>query len=94
MSTWYKTQKYNAKIEPVEVLRESAKQIVTAETDWRGKPYQARRNKTGGYDNFFPSWTEAHVYLLDRATRQLDYARVELQQAQNQYGNVVGMREP
>lgn len=42
--------------------------------------------------SYFPTWTEAHGFLLDSAEQDLNAARRALQIQQGRYGNIKGMR--
>ncbi len=88
-ATWYEVEasKFGttATIRPVRVLRETAQQIVLADCT----PSNARRAKA---DNYFPTWEEAHKYLLTMTKSQLEAARRELARAQGRHGNVKGMK--
>lgn len=99
--TWFKTNRWDLEIQPVEVVKVSEKSVTVREEKWHigsanhPKEYvDRRRSKWSDYDKFFPSWEEAHTHLLRRAEHRLESARRELAAAQGHYGNVKGMKPP
>lgn len=87
MATWFKTTKWSHKnpIEAVEVER------FTDSSVWIKGNRQAR---SAEWDQFWPTWGEAHAFLLRRAEQKLASARTALTMAQGHYGNIKGLREP
>lgn len=84
--TWYEIANYGTpKITPVRVLRETSKQIVLADCH----PANARRNKAHTY---FPTWDEAHAYLLSETEARVIAARQTLERERGKLGNIKGMR--
>ena len=71
-------------IEAVEVEKETDKSV------WIDGNRSAKRS---GYNNYFDSWGEAHLFLLDKAGRKLDSAKFSLQRAQGEYENIKGLKE-
>ncbi|MFC0667045.1 hypothetical protein ACFSKY_22420 [Azotobacter chroococcum] len=53
-----------------------------------------RRAKESANERYLDSFDEAKSWLLDRADRRLQAARNALQRAQDQLGNIKGMKEP
>lgn len=94
----WKTLKWNEnKIERVECVRETDKQVVILEYPWgnnKKQPQERRHLKESGYEQFHDSWEEAHAYLMKQAEEKLLSARRSLQRAQDELGNVKGMRKP
>jgi hypothetical protein len=84
-TTWYEVDNYSATIKPVRVLRETAKRLVLADC----AHINARRAKA---DTYFPTWEEAHQYLMALTQRELDMARMALARVQGRHGNVKGMK--
>lgn len=75
---------YN-RIEPVEGER------ATESTVW----IKGRRNAMrSSYLNYFPTWAEAHAWLMEQADADLADARKELARAQSIHGNIKGMKPP
>lgn len=88
----YKTEAWNSKIEPVTVVKETAKQLVV-EYDCYGKTHQRRAAKESAYDNYFDTWEEAHEHLIDRAAKRVESLRSQLQTANGNLGNIKGMKQ-
>lgn len=83
MSSWWMV--WFGKIEPVQVERSTAHSV------W----VDGRKNaRLTDWKSYFPTWAEAHAWLLEKAERRLNSARDELQLAQGQFGNVKGMKHP
>jgi hypothetical protein len=71
-------------IESVEIEKETEKCV------WiKG----SRMNKYSGYYIFHDSWMEAKAHLLARAERNLESARRSIQRAQDDLGNIKGLKE-
>ena len=77
----YRTTHYNdAKIDEVEILRETDSSVFTATT--RGRKKEQREAKVSGYHQYHDTWEAAHKYLLEmaqnelkRCEQRLDYAK-------------------
>lgn len=89
MTTWYKTSfgswNRDHKITAIEVERHTDSSVFI-----RGR----RRDRESTWAGFFPTWGEAHAYLLANSARCLVASRRELEQAQGVDGNIRGMKEP
>jgi hypothetical protein len=77
-TTWYRA--VNHRIEPVEVIKVTDKQIVYVAN---GREYRAA--KEGSYDNYFSTRAEAKAHLVElwtnrvkNAENDLEYARAHL----------------
>lgn len=53
-----------------------------------------RRAKESAHECYFDSFDEAKAWLLDRAERRVQAARIALQRAQDSLGNIKGLKEP
>lgn len=82
--TWYVAWHTFNTIEPVEIDRSTARYV------WIGTARHARES----YQSYFPTWEQAHSYLLKKAENDLVTARRGLEHAQGRLGNVKGMRRP
>jgi hypothetical protein len=82
---WYETHSWGERIRKVEVERHTATSVWIKEK---------RRSRLGTYHSYFPSWQEAKAHLLRAAEYKLDSARLALQRAQGEHGNIAGMKEP
>lgn len=95
MSEWYRVNRWNADISPVEVVKETPKQLVVRHHEaWRKADIESRRDKRSSSDNYFPTWEEAHAFLMEQADAKLKNARRALEVAQSHHGNVKGMKKP
>lgn len=95
--TWFKTGGWKEKIQPVEVVKTTEKFVTIREErfSFGPKKFDERRcAKEGSYDRYFPTWEEAHAYLLNKAEAKLVSARRSLELAQGELGNVKGMKKP
>lgn len=78
------------KIEALEVLRETAHQVVLPPT--RGR--ETRESKRSDWSNWHDTWEEAHAFLVDKAQREVDAIRGQLERAKGKLGNIKGMKKP
>ena len=74
----YKTVRYKAAIEKVEIIRES-KQCVWIY--WGNGLKEYRQNKLSSYEIYHDSWQLAYDYLLDRSERDVRSAKDRLKRA-------------
>lgn len=88
----WKTSRYSVEIERVECEKETEKCVFVIST-WHGRRSANRRNKDGS-DTFHDTWDEAHTHVLDRAKSRLITARRNLQSAQDEFVNVMGLKKP
>lgn len=72
------------RIVPVEVDR------VTEQCVW----IEGRRRSRNGWEGFFPTWAEAHAYLLADAEKNVQQAQLVLDHKLGRLGNIKGMRQP
>jgi hypothetical protein len=96
VNTWM-TVKYEVKtfgkdrIVQVKCVKETEKTLWVETENWRGRKNVSMRRKD---PDFYDTWEEAHAELLKRAEANLNHARLALQRAQGEYGNVKGMANP
>lgn len=88
MITKYKTNYSSNKIERVEIVRETAKQVVLLRYD--GK--ERREAKESDWGSYFDTWEEAHSYLMGKWERKIKHARAHLESIKGTYGNIKGMK--
>jgi hypothetical protein len=98
-TTWFKTGGFRQTIEPVCVVKETGKTVTVRSESWSigdgPKRFVDRRaDKRGTYECYFPTWEEAHAHALSRAEANLLSARKALQNAQDKFGNVKGLKKP
>lgn len=86
----YRVPEWHDEIRTIEVIRETEKQLVYRNAAGR----EQRENKDGYGQQSFRTWTEAHAYLLARARRRLEAARVQLSKAHGALGQIKGMKQP
>ena len=86
----YKTTNYGNKIEEVIVIKETKCFVTYVWVNWTGDRIERRESNEG----YFNTWQEARGFLQDRAQQKLDGVRRQLQEAQDLYGNIKGMKEP
>ena len=85
MKVKYKTTKWDVEIQPVEIERETIASV------WiKG----SRSSKHSEYARFWDTWEEAHTHLLNKAKRQVESLRLQLERAKGELGNIKGMRAP
>lgn len=97
--TWFKTESWSIKLEPVCVVKETEKTVTVRSKAFTigGGPEkfnERRQDKRSSSDNFFAEWEGAHAYLLERSERRLESVRRQLALAQSEFGNVKGMKKP
>lgn len=97
--TWYRTGGWKQIIEPVEVVKVTEKSVTVVEQRWTldggvGEPAKVRHPKRSASYNFFQTWEEAHAYLLDKAEREVNGARLRLNDATGRLGNIKGLKKP
>ena len=80
---------YATKIEPVEVIRETA-EFVTV----RCSGGSFREAKISDYQRFHDTWKEAHAYLLNRAQSNIRRLKDDLLAAKDELATLEAMVEP
>ena len=85
MPTWFRTSPGNAQITPVEVLSITSQFVTLA-------PEGRRVAKSGTFERYFPTWEDAHDYLMLAARNDVGVARRRLELANAFLGNVKGLR--
>jgi hypothetical protein len=86
----YKTTFLNAAIEEVEVVRETAKQVVFARP--RGIDY--REAKRSECKNYFDTWSDAHNYLVAGCEKRINTIQRQLSSELKRLGDVEAMVKP
>lgn len=84
-TTWYRTWLAFNEIVPVEIERSTENSVWIKER---------RVQRTGSYQEYWPTWEEAHARLVKAAEDDLVQARLALQRAEGRLGNIRGMRSP
>ena len=78
-------------ISKVKVIKLTAKTLVYASRGSRGEVYTNTERLQASSHAFFPVWEEARDWLLRKAERELESARLQLQRAQGKVGNIKGL---
>lgn len=73
MATWYKTNKWDAKIEPVEVVRETNKCVFILT---RGG--EQRKDKVGEFGIYHPTIDAARAHLIEKREAKVQSLRHQL----------------
>lgn len=89
MTTKYKTERHGVVIIPLQILRETDQFVYV-----KAGQGERRESKVNQYSHLHDTWEDAHAFLLERTERRLQSARINLQHAQGEHGNVKGMRKP
>ena len=77
----YKTSRWNdEKIVEVEVERESEHSVWEKAANYKNL---RRSNKITDYTHYHDTWDEAYKYLLDKAERNIAWAKDNLEQVKN-----------
>lgn len=98
MSTWYKVSGHRQQISPVEIEKNTDHFVFVRDPYGYGTEKAkakvvrlAIRSECGAY---FPTWEDAHAYVLERAERSVRDSRLRLEQANGHLGNVKGLKKP
>lgn len=71
----YKTSAYTgSRIDPVELIRETAKQVLIRESHSSGRIEEARYLKSSAYCQLHESWEAARAYLIAQTVIQINEA--------------------
>lgn len=76
------------KIEAVEVVKETEKQVVAV---LNGR--EQREAKKSTYQNYHDTWGEAKQFLVDEAQRKCEGLRKQLERANGELGKIKSMKE-
>lgn len=85
MSKWYRTERGRAIIVEIEVDGFTEKTVTIG-----GR----RRPRDSQWDKFWPTWDEAHAYLMKRYEQEVTSLRFQLENAKSALGNVKGLKRP
>lgn len=78
-----------AKIEPIEVIRETEKMVVIIGNGWSNKEY--KQAKRSDFQNFFDTWDEAHQFLVISAENLVAAAEKRLSYCKTNLDKVKGL---
>lgn len=87
---------YRREIVKVECVSETAKMVTIKVKDtWRKGQFCERKClKVSAHDCYFDTWAEAHELLLSRAESKFESTRRNMERAQDELGNIKGMKPP
>lgn len=89
----YKTW-YDNRIEPVEVLRTTENSVYLPADPRFYKNGERRQQKHNpDYESFWPTWKEAHEYLVTRTRKQIDNHETTLRTLKSELEKILAMRE-
>jgi hypothetical protein len=89
----YMTGGFESPIEEVEVVKETKKSVWVKREGWaKGTESIDRCHKRASWHNYFDTWEEAHAFLMDKAQREVDSLRRQLELAKGKLGNIKGMK--
>ena len=92
MSIKYEVNQWGkSKITPVVCIKETPKQVWIERTDYRGRKDVSRRSKAG---TFFDTWKEAHNFLVNRITTQIEDMRTAVACKESERNILETMTEP
>jgi hypothetical protein len=78
------------KIDAVEIVRETEKQVVLTGHAGRTR----RENKNSDWLNWHDTWEDAHKFLIAEAEKKVKKLRLDLERANGELGQINGMKEP
>ena len=79
LETWYCVNGYSGRslIDAVQVERSTEKSVWVLDQHGR-RTKSSRYARRSSYDNYFPTWDEAHQFLTEEAEKKRDQARRRL----------------
>ena len=90
--TWFMVNHYGNKISPVIVSKSTEKTVSVVGRYGGTKP--ARCDKISRFEAYFPTWDEAHAYLMGRCEAKVHGCRRALELANSELGNAKGLKNP
>lgn len=92
MSIKYQVNQWGqSRITPVECIKETPKRVWIERTDYRSRKDVSLRSKEG---NFFDTWKEAHNFLMNRITAQIENMRTAVACKESERNILEAMTEP
>ncbi len=92
MSTWYAVRKYSShRIEEVDVIKFTDKSI------WLVNSFTTlpeRHARSSEYSEYYPTWEEAHAFLLGKYAREVADLKEQTQTANSILGQIKKMKKP
>ncbi len=90
MITKWKTSKYGKEIQRIECVRETDKMIVYL-SEFLDREF---KNIKDGYDKYHDSWADAHEYLLNFTSENIDSLKNKLASEIARLELIKSMKEP
>lgn len=93
---WFRTCNWSEeKIEEVEVERETENCVYLVDRwGYGAKGKVSRTAKHSNFESYFPTWEEAHQFLITKFKSKLDAARVSVTCAEKDLNEILGMKRP
>lgn len=88
----YMTGAYSRLIEEVEVVKETAKQIVVATKSYDGKIYEHRTAKGTWYRKYHDTWDEAYEYLVTKTEESIAKAKDNVARLEKTLEEIKGLK--
>lgn len=80
-------------IEAVEVERETESSVWVKST-WNGKEQVNRELKRTGYHNYFDTWEEARLFLMEKEMAEISLLRGRIKYHSDNLVNIKGLKKP
>jgi hypothetical protein len=80
------------KIEPVEIFRETEKQVVLVSRNDATKEGRKEAKRTS-WSNYHDTWEDAHKFLVDEASDDVDRKKRSLSSAEKELAKIQGMKK-
>lgn len=88
---WWEVNGYSGTLEPLQVVKETAKMVRTASLDSRGRVCVYSQLKNG---NMHSTWAEAREAAMNRALETIERSRRSLALAQQVLSDLEYLKEP
>ena len=89
----YKTSRWDNEIEEIEIARETEHSIWIKGERWGGS-YECRCKKATKWDIYHNTWRAAYACLLDRLTRNVESAKDQLEECEQDLREIQVLKEP
>lgn len=80
-------------IKEIEIVRETDSFVFIEQLDFRGNKKNIRHLKKSYFNNYFPTWKEAHDFLVSEAMAKVNNARIALGLREDELEKIKAMRE-
>lgn len=81
-------------IDEMEVVKETAKQIVYLDSVWNDKKVSRREFRSGKDHSYHDTWQEARAALIERADSNIKQAQAKLQRQIARRSALLDLKEP